>query len=334
MTATTWRARALALLAALGTLGCGAPPPARLRVEVTPAEGRIFVEGEYHGTGRAELADLAPGPYHLRIDPPVGYQRRLHEVQLEPGADELVRLELARLEAVRSEAAAEARAAAAARAQAEADLPRVRLVTSRGDIELVLYEDDAPNTVANFVALAQRGFYDGITFHRVVANFMIQTGDPLSRDMDLSNDGKGGAGYAFPDEPNSRRHGQPGVLSMANSGPDTNSSQFFITVAATPWLDGRHTVFGRVAAGLDVVQDISKVLTDANDRPHDSVRLERVDILHLRDREYHPVDARGIKLPLPPDRRRSPGKVGDAEAALSRVLAGQAAGPAAPTTGP
>jgi peptidyl-prolyl cis-trans isomerase B (cyclophilin B) len=122
--------------------------------------------------------------------------------------------------------------------------------TSRGKIRLSLHDDKTPRTVANFVKLAQQGFYDGLKFHRVIANFMIQTGCP-------EGSGRGGPGYKFGDEFHpSLKHDGPGVLSMANAGPNTNGSQFFITHVATPHLDGKHSVFGRVIEGQDVVNAI------------------------------------------------------------------------------
>lgn len=124
------------------------------------------------------------------------------------------------------------------------------IATERGDIVVELYADKAPATVNNFVFLARDGYYDGVTFHRVIANFMAQTGDPTGT-------GRGGPGYKFSDEfEPSLRHDGPGVLSMANAGPDTNGSQFFITHKATPHLDGKHAVFGRVVEGMDVVYSI------------------------------------------------------------------------------
>jgi peptidyl-prolyl cis-trans isomerase B (cyclophilin B) len=124
------------------------------------------------------------------------------------------------------------------------------IYTDRGAIELQLHADKAPITVNNFVFLAREGFYNGVTFHRVIADFMIQTGDPTGT-------GRGGPGYQFRDEIHpSLRHDGPGVLSMANAGPNTNGSQFFITHVATPWLDGKHTVFGRVIKGQEVVDAI------------------------------------------------------------------------------
>ncbi|AJC45726.1 MULTISPECIES: peptidylprolyl isomerase [Xanthomonas] len=123
--------------------------------------------------------------------------------------------------------------------------------TARGPIKIELYPDKAPLTVANFVNLAKRGFYDGLNFHRVIADFMIQGGCP-------EGSGRGGPGYRFEDETNNGVRHERGVLSMANAGPSTNGSQFFITHTATPWLDGKHTVFGKVLEGLDVVDSVAQ----------------------------------------------------------------------------
>ena len=123
--------------------------------------------------------------------------------------------------------------------------------TSRGQIKVELFADKAPLTVANFVNLAKRGFYDGLSFHRVIADFMIQGGCP-------EGSGRGGPGYRFEDETNNGVRHERGVLSMANAGPNTNGSQFFITHVPTPWLDGKHTVFGKVVEGLDVVDAIAQ----------------------------------------------------------------------------
>jgi peptidyl-prolyl cis-trans isomerase B (cyclophilin B) len=143
------------------------------------------------------------------------------------------------------------------------------LHTNHGPIRIELFPDDAPKTVGNFEDLTRKGFYDGLTFHRVIDDFMIQGGDP-------SGDGTGGPGYTFEDEPNDHRV-ERGALAMANAGPNTNGSQFFIVTAdACPWLDGKHTVFGRVVDGMDVVDEISKVDKDARDRPSDPVVIERV----------------------------------------------------------
>ena len=122
--------------------------------------------------------------------------------------------------------------------------------TARGAIKIELYPDKAPLTVANFVNLAQRGFYDGLSFHRVIPDFMIQGGCP-------EGSGRGGPGYKFEDETTNGVRHERGVLSMANAGPNTNGSQFFLTHVATPWLDGKHTVFGKVTEGLDIVDSVA-----------------------------------------------------------------------------
>jgi cyclophilin family peptidyl-prolyl cis-trans isomerase len=143
--------------------------------------------------------------------------------------------------------------------------------TSEGDVELELFPDDAPKTVENFTKLAGDGFYDGLIFHRVIPDFMIQGGCPLGT-------GSGGPGYTFEDEFNEHKV-ERGALAMANAGPNTNGSQFFIVTAeATPWLDGKHTVFGKVTAGQDVVDRISTVERDASDRPLQPVRIDSVEL--------------------------------------------------------
>jgi cyclophilin family peptidyl-prolyl cis-trans isomerase len=143
--------------------------------------------------------------------------------------------------------------------------------TSMGDIELELFAEDAPKTVENFTKLAGDGFYDGLVFHRVIPDFMIQGGCPRG-------DGTGDAGYKFEDEFNDHPIVR-GTLAMANAGPNTNGSQFFIVTAqATPWLDGKHTAFGQVTAGQDVVDAISAVDRDGSDRPRDAVTMSSVTI--------------------------------------------------------
>lgn len=150
--------------------------------------------------------------------------------------------------------------------------------TSQGDITLELFAADAPNTVANFTKLASEGFYNGTQFHRVIKDFMIQGGDPLSKNADISKHGTGGPGYEFDDEINQHKLVR-GVLAMANRGPNTNGSQFFIiTAPATPWLDGKHAAFGRVTKGMDVVSAIEAVATDRNDHPIDPVIVNSIDI--------------------------------------------------------
>jgi len=161
------------------------------------------------------------------------------------------------------------------------------LETSQGSIVCKLYEKEAPKTVANFVGLAEgtteftdprsgqkvkRPFFDGLAFHRVIPDFMIQGGCPLGN-------GTGGPGYRFADEFHpSLRHDRAGKLSMANSGPNTNGSQFFVTVAATPWLDNRHSIFGEIVEGQDVADKISTLPRDASDRPRTPVILQHVKI--------------------------------------------------------
>jgi cyclophilin family peptidyl-prolyl cis-trans isomerase len=150
-------------------------------------------------------------------------------------------------------------------------MTKATMQTNHGTIELDLFSADAPATVDNFTKLARDGFYDGVVFHRVIPDFMIQGGDPTGT-------GSGGPGYKFADEFNPNKIVR-GALAMANSGPNTNGSQFFIVTAdACPWLDGKHTVFGQVASGMDVVDTISGVATGAGDRPRDEVRIESVTI--------------------------------------------------------
>ncbi len=152
----------------------------------------------------------------------------------------------------------------------------VTLKTSMGDIVLQLFPDKAPKTVDNFISLAKKGFYDGTKFHRVIRDFMIQGGDPISKTDNTSRYGTGGPGYSFADEINDVKLVQ-GTLAMANSGPDTNGSQFFIVTAkATPWLDGHHTAFGKVISGMDVVLAIGKVKTGENDLPVTPVVVNQV----------------------------------------------------------
>ena len=147
----------------------------------------------------------------------------------------------------------------------------VTLTTNHGAIEFELFPEDAPKTVDNFVKLARDGFYDGVIFHRVIPDFMIQGGDPTGT-------GSGGPGYSFEDEFNEHKV-ERGALAMANAGPNTNGSQFFIvTTEAAPWLDGKHTVFGRVTGGMDVVDTISELPTDARDKPREDVVIESVSI--------------------------------------------------------
>lgn len=151
--------------------------------------------------------------------------------------------------------------------------PKVKIETTMGDIVIELYQAEAPKTVENFLTLAKKGFYDGIIFHRVIPNFMIQTGDPTGTGM-------GGPGYQFEDEFNPKlKHDKPGTVSMANAGPNTNGSQFFITQVPTPWLDGRHTIFGQVIEGMDVVNQIASVSRDGRDKPLKAISMKKVTVL-------------------------------------------------------
>ena len=150
-------------------------------------------------------------------------------------------------------------------------MSQATLHTNAGAIEIELFDDDAPKTVENFRKLARDGFYDGLIFHRVIKDFMIQGGCPQGR-------GTGGPGYTFEDEINDHKVVR-GALAMANAGPDTNGSQFFIvTVAAAPWLDGKHTVFGKVTSGMEAVDAIENTPTGPGDRPSEDAVIERVEL--------------------------------------------------------
>ena len=156
---------------------------------------------------------------------------------------------------------------------AEEDVVKIQIKTTKGTIDAELYSKEVPKTVANFLALTRKGFYKGILFHRVIPNFMIQTGDPTGTGM-------GGPGYTFADEFSQKlRHDQPGILSMANAGPNTNGSQFFITEVPTPWLDDKHSVFGRVTGGIDVVHTIANAPRNAQDKPNEAIAVEEIVIL-------------------------------------------------------
>jgi cyclophilin family peptidyl-prolyl cis-trans isomerase len=150
--------------------------------------------------------------------------------------------------------------------------PTVTFRTTLGDVRIELFRDRAPKTVENFVTLTKKGFYTGLTFHRVIPGFMIQGGCP-------TGDGTGGPGYTIKDEFDpTLRHDSPGILSMANAGPNTGGSQFFITLAPTKWLDGKHAVFGRVRGGMDVVEKIAALPRDGQDRPKTPVRIVEATI--------------------------------------------------------
>jgi cyclophilin family peptidyl-prolyl cis-trans isomerase len=149
-------------------------------------------------------------------------------------------------------------------------MSQMTMTTNKGAIVFEMFDDDAPQTVKNFRDLAEKGFYDGLSFHRVIKDFMIQGGCPQGT-------GTGGPGYQFEDEFNDHKVVR-GALAMANSGPNTNGSQFFIvTIEAAPWLDGKHTVFGEVRSGMDVVDAVEGVPTDARDRPREEAKIEKLE---------------------------------------------------------
>ena len=152
----------------------------------------------------------------------------------------------------------------------------VEFNTNRGIFKVELFNDKAPITVGNFIKLVEEGFYDGLLFHRVIPNFMIQGGCP-------HGNGRGGPGYTIRDEFHpDLKHDSNGILSMANAGPDTGGSQFFITVAPTPWLDGKHSVFGKVIEGINIVEEISKVNTDRNDKPLQDIIIKNINFIDIQ----------------------------------------------------
>jgi cyclophilin family peptidyl-prolyl cis-trans isomerase len=148
-------------------------------------------------------------------------------------------------------------------------MSQMTMTTNKGDIVFEMFDEDAPKTVQNFRSLADKGFYDGLTFHRIIRDFMVQGGCPQGT-------GTGGPGYTFEDEINPHKVVR-GALAMANAGPNTNGSQFFIvTTESAPWLDGKHTVFGRVVSGMEVVDQLEALPTDSRDRPKEPARIEKV----------------------------------------------------------
>lgn len=150
---------------------------------------------------------------------------------------------------------------------------KIKFTTNKGVFVAEMFEDKAPLTTKNFIELVEKGFYDGIIFHRVIDGFMIQGGDPTGTGM-------GGPGYKIKDEfGEGLKHDDEGILSMANAGPNTGGSQFFITLAPTPWLNGHHAIFGKVVEGMDVVRLIGVVPTDFRDRPRDAVTMEKVEVV-------------------------------------------------------
>ena len=150
---------------------------------------------------------------------------------------------------------------------------KIKFTTNKGVFVAEMFEDKAPLTTKNFIELVEKGFYDGIIFHRVIDGFMIQGGDPTGTGM-------GGPGYKVKDEfGEGLKHDDEGILSMANAGPNTGGSQFFITLAPTPWLNGHHAIFGKVVEGMDVVRLIGVVPTDFRDRPREAVTMEKVEVV-------------------------------------------------------
>ncbi|MSR19954.1 MAG: peptidylprolyl isomerase [Gemmatimonadetes bacterium] len=150
--------------------------------------------------------------------------------------------------------------------------PTVTIETNHGTIKAEMFVDKAPKTAGNFIELAKKGFYDGVIFHRIIDGFMIQGGDPTGT-------GRGGPGHTIKDEfAPGLAHTHAGMFSMANSGPNTGGSQFFITLAATPWLDGKHAIFGKVTVGMDVVKAIGKLETARGDRPAEDVVMKKVTV--------------------------------------------------------
>lgn len=150
---------------------------------------------------------------------------------------------------------------------------KIKFTTNKGVFVAEMFEDKASLTTKNFIELVEKGFYDGIIFHRVIDGFMIQGGDPTGTGM-------GGPGYKIKDEfGEGLKHDDEGILSMANAGPNTGGSQFFITLAPTPWLNGHHAIFGKVVEGMDVVRLIGVVPTDFRDRPREAVTMEKVEVV-------------------------------------------------------
>lgn len=163
--------------------------------------------------------------------------------------------------------------------------PIIKVTTSKGDMQIELFEDKVPNTVANIISLTEDGFYEGMTFHRVIPGFMAQGGCPHSKADASGMPGTGGPGYTFADEiDSSLKHTQPGVLSMANAGPNTNGSQFFICFEPAPWLDGKHAVFGQVTKGMDVLKEIEKIGSRSGE-PSDMVEFN-IEVVSKNDHPY------------------------------------------------
>jgi len=161
---------------------------------------------------------------------------------------------------------------------AENQKTKMVVKTDLGTISIALFTHDAPKNTSNVIKLADKKFYDGTTFHRVIPNFVIQGGDPNSKDNDPNNDGYGGPGYTVTDEISSRLKFLKGTVGMANAGPNTNGSQFFICLSRVPHLDGKYTIIGQVIGGMDTVQKIAAVKTDKRDRPIKNVTMNSLDV--------------------------------------------------------
>ncbi len=199
------------------------------------------------------------------------------EVETEKMGQELVETETIQAEAEEAESKVvetESTVAEVEKLETEDNMNTiVELETNMGVMKIKLYDDKAPKTVKNFKDLVQKGFYDGTIFHRVIKNFMIQGGDPTGT-------GTGGPGYEIPDEFGAGlKHSKKGILSMANAGPNSGGSQFFITLAATPWLDGKHAIFGELTEGMEVLDKIGSTPTDAGDRPKAEVKIIKARIV-------------------------------------------------------
>ena len=163
--------------------------------------------------------------------------------------------------------------------------PMIKITTAKGDLTVELFEDKVPNTVANMISLAESGFYKGMRFHRIIPGFMAQGGCPFSKPDAGGRPGTGGPGYRFADEIDpSLKHDGPGILSMANSGPNTNGSQFFLCFKATPWLDGRHAVFGKVVDGLEVLQKLEAAGTKSG-QPDEQIEFN-IEVIAKGDHPY------------------------------------------------
>jgi len=214
---------------------------------------------------------------------------RAERTRLESERDALVR-QLAELRQAQAEPAGVEQKGTKTPVRITEDSPQVTLVTAMGSMSIELFEDDVPNTVANFISLAEKGFYDGTRFHRIIKGFMMQGGDPTTRSGSESKWGTGGPGYTFPDEGGPWRN-ERGMISMANAGPNTNGSQFFILFQNAQWLNGKHTVFGKLTPdSLKVLDEIEATIVDPGpgQKSLTPILLERVTIDRKRPHPYIP----------------------------------------------